>query len=245
MVKYAFDTVNHDILLDKMYHYGIRGVAYDWFCSYLKDRHQCVEFNGVTSSVINMKCGVPQGSNLGPLLFLLYINDLAFVSPDLFSILFADDSNFFCTGSNLSYVIDIVNREVCSVVNWLNSNKMSLNIDKTHFMIFKPKRKKIDDSFDIVVNGSKIDKVKSTKFLGVIIDSELSWKPHVDAICSKIAKNIGIMTKARSVFNKDTLLSLYYSFIYPYISYCIYVWGSTFETYLKKMFLQKRAIRII
>ena len=242
----AFDTVNLNILLDKLYFYGIRGAAHNWFSTYLKGRKQCVEFDNVTSHVLDMKCGVPQGSNLGPLLFLLYINDLAFVSQDLFSILFADDSNFFCTGTDLSSVIDIVNHELCLVVDWLNSNKMSLNIDKTHFMIFKPKRKKLNVQKDIIINGCKINEVKHTKFLGVIIDSELSWKNHVDFVCSKIAKNIGIMTKARSVFSKDTLLSLYYSFIYPYINYCIHVWGSTFHTYVNKVFLlQKRVIRVI
>ena len=113
-------------------------------------------------------------------------------------------------------------------------------------MIFKPKRKKIDVSKDIVINGCKLNEVKHTKFLGVIIDSELSWKNHIDFVCSKIAKNIGIMRKARSIFSQDTLLSLYYSFIYPYISYCIHVWGSTFHTFVNKVFLlQKRVIRII
>ena len=170
----AFDTVNHKILLDKLYHYGIRGVPLNWFQSYLIGRKQCVEFNNVTSNVQDMKCGVPQGSNLGPLLFLLYINDLAFVSPELFAILFADDSIFFCTGSDLSSVINIVNHELCKVVDWLNSNKMSLNIDKTHFMIFKPKRTKYDTSDDIVINGSEMNEVESTKFLGVFIDNKLS-----------------------------------------------------------------------
>ena len=242
----AFDTVNHKILLDKLYHYGIRGVPLEWFHSYLTGRKQCVEFNSVTSDVLDMKCGVPQGSNLGPLLFLLYINDLAFVSPHLFAVLFADDSNFFCTGSDLSSIIGIVNHELCKVVDWLNSNKMSLNIDKTHFMIFKPKRKKYAASGDIVINGSTINEVDSTKFLGVLIDNNLSWKPHINLICSKIAKNIGIMAKARSTFNEKTLVSLYYSFIYPYLNYCIHVWGSAFQTHLNKIFLlQKRVVRII
>ena len=97
-----------------------------------------------------------------------------------------------------------------------------------------------------MINGCKISEVKSTKFLRVLIDSELSWKPHIDSICSKIAKNIGIMTKARSIFNERTLLSLYYSFIYPYISYCIHVWGSAYQTHLNKLYLlQKRVIRVI
>ena len=91
----AFDTVDHSILLDKLYHYGIRGVAHDWISSYLSNRQQYVEYNGAKSRTLHIKCGVPQGSNLGPLLFLLYINDIAFVSPKLFSILFADDSIFF------------------------------------------------------------------------------------------------------------------------------------------------------
>ena len=209
----AFDTVNHQILLDKLYHYGIRGTAHDWLCSYLKDRKQCVEFDDVISSVVDMRCGVPQGSNLGPLLFLLYINDLAYVSPELFAVLFADDSNFFCTGSDLSIVIDIVNRELCMIVDWLNCNKMSLNIEKTHFMIFKPKRKKYCLSKDVIINGCKINEVKHTKFLGVIIDCDLSWKNHIDHICSKMAKKYWNYDQSEIRFQKGhsciTLLFIY------------------------------------
>ena len=182
----AFDTVDHSILLDELYHYGIRGVAHDWILSYLTGRKQFVEYNGSKSKILDVKCGVPQGSNLGPLLFLVYINDLAFVSPELFAVLFADDSNFFCTGRDLPTVFKKVNYELNAIVDWLNANKMSLNVEKTHFMIFHPKGKKIHHSESIKIMGSNISEVKFTKFLGVMIDCLLTWKNHIDYICSKI-----------------------------------------------------------
>ena len=189
---------------------------------------------------------VPQGSNLGPLLFLLYINDLAHVSPKLFSILFADDSNFFCSGKNIDNLIDTANEELKYIVSWLNVNKMSLNVDKTHYMIFIPKAKKITKEKDIVINGTKISEVKTTKFLGVIIDSNLTWKPHIDYVSTKISKNIGIITKARRLFDNKTLLTLYYSFIFPYLNYCIHLWGSTFQSYLDKLVvLQKKKCALL
>ena len=242
----AFDTVDHSILLDKLYYYGIRGVAHTWISSYLTDRQQFVEFNGARSSTLKVNCGVPQGSNLGPLLFLIYINDLAFVSPKLFAVLFADDSNFFCTDSNLPKLFETVNQELISIVDWLNANRMSLNVEKTNFMIFHPKGKKIHYKENIKILGSNISEVTSTKFLGVIMDSNLTWKLHIDYVCSKISKNIGIIKKARRVFDKDTLLTLYYSFIYPYLNYCVHIWGSSASTYLQKLFLlQKKIVRIV
>ena len=242
----AFDTVNHEILLNKLYHYGIRGTAHDWFSSYLTGRQQYVEYNGHKSKTLNVSCGVPQGSNLGPLLFLLYINDLAFVSPKLFAVLFADDSNFFCTGKDLPSLINTVNNELKYVVEWLNANKMSLNVDKTHFMIFHSKGKKIHCDENVQIMGNIISKVETTKFLGVIIDSNLSWNQHIGYVSSKISKNIGIVRKARKIFSKETLLTLYYSFIYPYLNYCIHVWGSAVTTSLDRIIkLQKRIVRII
>ena len=242
----AFDTVDHSILLEKLSHYGIRGIAHDWISSYLTNRQQFVEFNGSKSKTLDVKCGVPQGSNLGPLLFLIYINDLAFVSPELFAVLFADDSNFFCTGKNLPNLFKLMNQELNAIVDWLNANRMSLNVEKTHFMIFHSKGKKIQYSEGIKILGSNISEVQFTKFLGVIIDSHLTWKNHIDHISSKISKNIGIIKKARKVLPKETLLTLYYSFIYPYLNYCIHIWGSSSTNALEKiLLLQKRIVRII
>ena len=242
----AFDTVDHSILLEKLSHYGIRGPAHDWIRSYLSNRKQFVEFDNVHSKVLNVQCGVPQGSNLGPLLFLIYVNDLAHVSPKLFAILFADDSNFFHTDKNIDSIFDTVNCELDKIVDWLNANKMSLNVDKTHYIIFTMPGKKIKSNHDVFISGYKISEVISTKFLGVIIDQNLTWKYHIDHLCSKASKNIGIMRKLRRFLDSETMVTMYYSFIYPYFNYCIHVWGSTYKTYLNKvLLLQKRVVRII
>ena len=132
----AFDTVDHMILLQKLYHYGVRGCAHDWFTSYLSNRSQFVTYNGVKSNLDNVKCGVPQGTILGPLLFLLYINELSFAWKRTFPVLFADDSNLFLSGKNTDQVQQMINDELKDIVIWLRANKLSLNISKIHYMLF-------------------------------------------------------------------------------------------------------------
>ena len=216
-----------------MYHYGIRGVAHDWFCDYLKNRTQLVSYHNIQSNYADISCGVPQGSILGPLLFLIYINDMAFVSTQLFSVLFADDTNMFGTDDDLEALIVNVNTELEKIVKWLNANKLSVNIDKAHYMLFRNKGKVVKETCKVYMNRQEISEVETTKFLGVIIDKRLNWKHHIDSICNRVSKNIGIILTARRVFNKNTLLSLYYSFIYPYFTYCIHVWGSAYKTHCK------------
>ena len=153
---------------------------------------------------------------------------------------------FFCTGKDLPSLIDTVNSELTIIVSWLNANKKSLNIEKTSYMIFRSRNKKLDPGNDISINGCKIEQVQFTKYLGVIIDCNLTWKYHISYVCSKIFKNIGILIKSRKVFDTNSHLTLYYSFIYPYINYCVHLWGSTYDTYVNKIFLlQKKAMRII
>ena len=243
----AFDTVNHHILLHKLEHYGITSTTLNWFRSYLEHRKQYVNFKSANSEATSVSYGVPQGSILGPLLFLLYINDLPNASSILHSILFADDTNLFFSHSDLTQATDIMNRELYNTTQWLNSNRLSLNVKKTHFMVFKTPRKLIDTSnISIQISDESISQTKASKFLGIIIDENLTWKTHMNDIARKVAKNIGIINKVKTIFSERMLLMLYFTMIYPYLSYGNIVWGSTYSSTLQRIFLlQKRIIRII
>jgi hypothetical protein len=242
----AFDTVNHSILLQKLEYYGIRGTALDWIKSYLFNRKQFVYYGGEKSCLKTISHGVPQGSILGPLLFLIYINDLPLAVKHLSIFMFADDTNVFLTGKNVRHLETIMNNELELLSEWLRSNKLSLNVNKTHYMLFTPPKKNDDILINLNIEGSCIEKVYQTKFLGVILDKDLSWKPHIAYVKGKISKNIGIIYRAKQFLNKQSLLSLYYAFIFPYLVYCVNVWGGACTTSLLPIVIaQKKAIKCI
>ena len=232
--------------LKKLEFYGVRGIALDWFKDYLSDRKQYVIFDKTESDSLKITSGVPQGSILGPLLFLIYVNDIVNVSDVLLLLLYADDTNAFLSGRNIDQMINTMNTELEKLVIWLQINKLKLNVKKTHFMIFSSGKRKFHYQNKLIMCGDEIEVVEKTKFLGVIIDTKLNWEDHISYIKKKIAKGIGIISKARKLLNKEMLKTLYHSFIYPYIDYCIEVWGSASKTRFDTIFrLQKKAIRII
>ena len=188
----AFDTVNHHILLEKLEHYGFRGVALEWFKNYLTNRKQMVNYKSVNSDTLVVSCGVPQGSVLGPLLFLIYVNDISQSSSLLSFLLFADDTNLFFSHKDIKILGKTVNEELCKVANWLACNKLSLNVKKTHFMIFKAKNKKMNLDLNIKIGNEIIERVNNTNFLGLIIDDDLSWKHHIIKVTSKYQSYVGL-----------------------------------------------------
>ena len=217
-----------------------------WFESYLSDRKQYVSFNGQSSDLQLIKCGVPQGSVLGPLLFLLYINDLPNISNKLKFYLFADDTNIYFESTSLSELETTFNKELKKMYLWLNVNRLSLNIGKTNFIIFHPFNKPVKSVVTLLINKKAISEENYLKYLGVVVDSTLSWNHQISNITKKILRAIGIMYKLRDLVPLTVLMSIYYCLIYSHIVYAIEVWGSAFKTELNKiLILQKRAIRLM
>lgn len=182
-VAKAFDSVNHDILLLKLENLGIRGVTLAWFRSYLTGRYQQVKCNNHLSSLNLVKHGVPQGSILGPLLFLLFVNDLPNASSALHFYLFADDTNIFASNKSYEKLVQQLNLELVHVNDWFAANKLSLNIKKTNYILFSSHRKKLPlTEIPLLINNTPVPRVTSIKFLGVLIDSHLTWNDHIHSI---------------------------------------------------------------
>jgi len=180
----AFDTVNHSILLKKLYFYGIRGKCHSWIADCLSNRKQIVKYNEVhvSSSEMTFTCGVPQGSILGPLLFLIYINDLNNSTCKVSTILFADDTNLLCSGKDLQELESIVNIQLTGVQEWLLVNQLTLNKKKSKFIIFKSHKKRFKRQLHLQLSGNDLQRVEESKFLGIIIDQHLTWKNHVEYV---------------------------------------------------------------
>ena len=242
----AFDTISHDILLRKLYNYGIRGIALDWIADYLTGRSQYVCYNNCNSATLNTGIGIPQGSILGPLLFLLYVNDLNYVSPNLSCIQFADDTSIFSTGSSLDDIFNVLNCELESISTWLRANKLVLNMSQSNYMIMTSPRKTIlTNNYTLCIDGHVIEGVSEYKFIGVVIDDRMTWKKHINYICNKIAKGIGILVRARQLLYGESRMTIYNALIKPHFMYCITAWGNTYKTNLSRLHLmQKKIIRV-
>ena len=263
-LRKAFDVCSHKILLKKLKNLGISGVNLKWFQSYLSNRLQKVEINGTLSDEQSFNISVIQGSILGTILFLCYINDF-YTCTTLFSTLFADDGSCLAKHKNLQILVNYVNTELQKIANWFLSNKMAINTSKTKFILFRTQGKQVDESIcKIFYNNNEIGKpvdqnlifnierihnsgtTKNFKLLGILLDEYLSFDSHINLLCSKVAKSLYIINRVKNTLPKESLVTLYYALIHSHISYCTSVYGSATPTSLSKLVvMQKKAIRTI
>ena len=207
---------------------------------------QIVKFGHHKSNKLIISTGVPQGSILGPLLFLLYINDIENCSKIISFVMYADDTNAFHSDKCLKSLMHVMQEEMNEVIKWLNVNKLSINTTKTKYIIFKSRNKKCDIEIDIKLNDNIIQQASHIKFLGVILDRELTWKNHINSVVKHIIKSTALIAKLRHYTNKNTLKLIYYALVYPYLTYGNLVWGNTYPTRLQKILnIQKKIIRLI
>ena len=222
----AFDTVNHKILLKKLEYYGVRGVPLIWFQSYLHNRQQCVKINQSTSDSRIITCGVPQGSVLGPLLFLIYINDIFLAAPEVSFHLLADDTCIFHSNKNYRKLEDEINTSLDNITNWLKANKLMINVKKSNLIVFKVgNSQSARETINIYIENQILEPKDTAKYLGVYIyiDKCLSWDRHIEHINSKLNTGIGILRKLRSYLQQDSLRTTYNSFLKPYI---YWIWNA-------------------
>ena len=233
----AFDTVNHDILLFKLEQYGIRGVANDLLKSYLSNRKQLVSGDVASSSLLEIDIGVPQGSVLGPILFLIYINDLSHCS-NLNSTLYADDSVLMLSHKNVNILKSIMEMELSKLNIWLSSNQLSLNLSKTKFMLFT----KSSQNIAIQIDGCDLMHSHCVKYLGVYLDDKLNWYKHIQHLETKLSAATGAIYRLRKYLPYFVLIPVYYNLVYSHLQHAIICWGSTYKSYLQKVQVKQNRI---
>ena len=243
----AFDTVNHHILLDKLENIGIRGKALELFKSYLSDRRQYVNIEQSKSKTNTVSCGVPQGSVLGPLFFLLFINDLPNCCPTGKVRIFADDTNVFFHCNSTEELIETATIIMTELHSWFSANKLTLNTDKSSFTIFKTKQKIINNlPAYIEFLDSKIERTSYVKYLGVFIDEHLTWDIHINEICTKLKSLFHIFYNIRDYLSIDNIKTIYYTLIYSRIKYGITLYGQAGLTKVKRIqTLQNQLLKVL
>ena len=241
----AFDTVNHSILIEKLAMYGVRGLVLNWFISYLSNRKQYTVLSNCKSAAESISYGVPQGSVLGPLLFLIYMNDIQYAVTNAELKLFADDTNLFLHNSDLKKLFAEANDSMIQLSEWFAANRLSLNLNKTCYSVFGPKQK-TTTKLKLYISDKEIQNTESCKYLGIFIDCDLKWKTHINYVHNKLLKFTSIFYKIRIKLPEDILRMIYFAFVHSQLLYGIEVYANTTSNHLTKLItLNNKLLRIL
>ena len=250
-LKNAFDTVDHKFLCQRLEHYGVFGKELSWFKSYLSNRKQYFRINGVNSNVNDINVGVPQGSCLGPLIFLVYINDLLCIIKSSKVSMYANDASIYHSSKDIAQLNVILNEERRRLDRWFKGNKLSLNVDKARSMLITTKQKKkyLTTAYQTLqpsIREEHIEVICNTKYLGVKIDKNWTWKNQIKSVTEKASRAIGFLKFAKHFLPEAILKTLYTSIVEPHVQSCCSVWGCRNPTdILQLQRLQNRAARIV
>ena len=224
-LRKAFGTVDHDMLPTKLDHYGIRWLHNGWFHSYLKGRQQFVSIGNQNSTIKEIVAGVPQGSVLGPLLFLIYIDNLHSCLKYSNAYHFADETNITLSDSSQETLAKRMNYDLRKLSMWLRANKLSLNIEKVELAVFRRQNTKLNNSFKIKLDGKRLFPASSVKYLGALLDEHLTWSLQISHVEMKLNQAIGILSKLRYQANIDMHKTICHSLFGTHIIYACQLWG--------------------
>ena len=220
----AFDTIDHGLLLQKLLCYGVKGKEYQWFSNYLKGRKQRVALDDTMSRWVEVVRGVPQGSVLGPLLFIVYINDLPGMTSKCNINMYADDVAIYCSGKDINEVTTSLNSDLAEVVRWTECNHLKINVSKTQYMVLGNKAMRSGQDVHLRLPDEIVPSVSFVKYLGLLIDDDLSWKSHILAIRKKAFAAISSIRQVSRYLSVDTRKLLYNTLVLPHLQYCSTVW---------------------
>ena len=244
----AFDTLGHDVLLKKLDIYGIQGTFNDWFRNYLHNRSlvcklNTVENKTIKSDIYNIAYGTAQGSCLGPLLFILFTNDIHLLTTYSKIILFVDDTTLYSHHRKIQFLKYMMEHDMNMLINWFKANQLSLNVEKTRMIKFWPNK----IPFEVNIENMSIINSKSTKFLGIIIDENLTWSDHVNALNNKLLSNKRLLLNAKKILSDTILQHIYYPHIYSHPMYSLSIWGSMITKRMENTLykLQTECIKIL